>query len=87
MKPEDYTIEGCPYCGEYVAIRSKGVTACPECGKSLVSCSLCTDGTKQIYECSECPHAHIMCSSEDEFIPITNPPMTAEEIAFAMKGE
>lgn len=83
MRPEDYTLEYCPFCDNYVAIRSKGVTACPKCGKPLVPCSDCTDGTKQLYECSECPHAHVTCSAEDEFISITNPPMTAEEIVFA----
>lgn len=84
MKPEDYTFEGCPYCGKEVVIRAHGVTACPECEKPLVPCSLCSDGTKQLYDCSECPHGHVTCSSKDEFILITNPPITADEIAFAL---
>lgn len=80
MKPEDYTIEYCPYCDEYVAIRSHGVTACPSCGKPLAPCSVCFD------ELGDCDYA--LCpygckGAGDDVIPITNPPMTAEEIAFA----
>ena len=76
MKLEDYTLEYCPFCEQEVAIRSKGVTACPECGKPLAPCSACSDN------CVKCPYG-CTCSAEDEFKPITNPPMTAEEIAFA----
>ena len=81
MKPEDYTIEYCPYCEQEVAICSHGVTACPSCGKSLAPCSVCT---LEQYDCclpNSCPYG---CTggAADKFLPITNPPMTAEEIAF-----
>ena len=80
MKPEDYTIEYCPYCEQEVAIRSHGITACPSCGKPLAPCSDCCLAFKGCY--SDCPYG---CTGgpEDEFKPITNPPMTEEEIAFA----
>ena len=79
MKAKDYTVEYCPYCDGEVAIRSYGVTACPRCGKPLAPCSVCFDEEKG---CRFCPYG-CKCNAEDEFIPITNPPMTAEEIAFA----
>lgn len=83
MKAEDYTIEYCPYCDQEVAIRSHGVTACPSCGKPLVPCSVCT---LKYNDCIDpCPYG---CTggAEDEVIPITNPPMTNEEIAFAWEN-
>ena len=81
MKPEDYTIEYCPYCESEVAIRSHGITTCPSCGKPLAPCSVCC---AERGDCNYglCPYG---CTggAEDEFKPITNPPMTEEEIAFA----
>ena len=79
MDAENYTIEYCPYCDQEVAIRSKGITACPKCGKPLAPCSVCYDEERH---CSTCPYG---ChgSAEDEFTPITNPPMTEDEIIFA----
>ena len=82
MKPEDYAIEYCPYCEQEVVIHSRGVTACPSCGKPLAPCSVCT---LEQYDCclpNPCPYG---CTggAADEFLPITNPPMTAEEITFA----
>lgn len=80
MKPEDYTIEYCPYCDREVAIRSHGITACPSCGKPLAPCTVCE---VERGECHfPCPYGYTG-GAEDEFKPITNPPMTAEEIAFA----
>ena len=92
MKSEDYTIEYCPYCDQEVAIRSHGITACPECGKPLASCSVCCLEYSGCYSdlrgCmfpDSCPYG---CTggAEDEFKPITNSPMTAEEIAFAWEN-
>ena len=88
MKAEDYTVEYCPFCEQEVAIRSHGITACPSCGKPLAPCSVCCLEYSGCYAdlrggCDEpCPYG---CTggAEDEFKPITNPPMTAEEIAFA----
>ena len=89
MKAEDYTIEGCPFCDQDVAIRSHGITACPSCGKPLAPCSVCCLEYSGCYSdlrgCAlpdPCPYG---CTGgpEDEFKPITNPPMTDEEIAFA----
>lgn len=55
-------------------IYSKGVTACPECGKPLAPCSVCE-------ECNydECPYG---CTGgeEDEFKQITNKKITQAEI-------
>lgn len=80
MKPEDYTIEYCPFCDTDVAIHAHGITACPECGKPLAPCSVCVDERGDCFK--PCPYG---CTggAEDEFKPITEPPMTAEEIAFA----
>ena len=90
MKAEDYTIEYCPYCEQEVAIRSHGITACPECGKPLVPCSVCCLEYSSCYSdlrgCKlpdPCPY-ECTGSAEDEFKPITNPPMTEEEVAFAL---
>ena len=84
MRPEDYTIEDCPFCGEYVAIRSTGITACPECGKPVIPCSCCP--LKRGCDYSKCPYG---CTGDflDEKLPVTNLPMTPEEIAFAEEGE
>lgn len=73
---DDYTIEYCPYCENEVAIYSKGITACPECGKPLVPCTVCDD-----CEISDdgCPYG---CTggAEDEFKKVTNLPISKEEI-------
>lgn len=81
MREKDYTIEYCPYCDQEVAIRSHGVTACPECGKPLAPCSTCYDEQGGCH-IANCPYG---CTggAEDEFKPVTNSPMTADEIAFA----
>lgn len=81
MKAEDYTIEYCPWCDNDVVIYSKGITACPQCGKPLAPCSVChAEGTGCV---DPCPYG---CTggAEDEFKPVTNPPITKEEIAFAI---
>ena len=80
MELKDYTIEYCPYCDREVAIRSYGITACPFCGKPLAPCSICDDETG-CFVGQPCPYG-CKCDAEDEFIPITNPAMTSEEIAF-----
>lgn len=82
MKAEDYTIEYCPFCKQEVAIRSHGVTACPSCSKPLAPCSMCASERNGCTLPASCPYG---CTggAEDEFKPVTNPPMTAEEIAFA----
>lgn len=82
MKRDDYTIEYCPFCDQEVAIRARGVTACPECGKPLAPCSVCNDERGGCSTVKPCPYG---CTggAKDEFKPITNPPMTAHEIAFA----
>ncbi len=87
MKPEDYTIEYCPYCDREVAIRSHGITACPSCGKPLAPCSVCRGEKTGCYaylrgcEQEPCPY-RCTGGAVDEFKSITNRPMTAEEIAF-----
>ena len=85
MNPEDYTIEFCPYCEREVAIRSHGVTACPECGRPLAPCSVCHDECGGCKAMEPCPYG---CTggAEDEFKPITEPPMMDEEIAFAFEN-
>ena len=82
MRAEDYTIEYCPYCEQEVVIHSHGITACPICGKPLAPCSVCDIERGGCTFPSPCPYG---CTggADDEFMPITNPPMTAEEIAFA----
>lgn len=78
FRAEDYTIEYCPWCENEVVIHSKGITACPECGKPLAPCSVCE-------ECiSPCPYG---CSggASDEHKAVTTPPITQAEIEFAMK--
>ena len=42
MKAGDHTIESCPFCELYAAIRSHGITACPSCSKPLAPYSVCT---------------------------------------------
>ena len=80
MKAEDYTIEYCPWCDQDVAIRAKGVTACPSCGMPLAPCSVC-----ESCNYSTCPYG---CTGgvEDEHKPVTVPPMTEEEIRFAIEN-
>ena len=80
MNPEDYSIEQCYYCDSYVAVRSHGVTACPRCGKPVLPCNVCY---KEQGGCEKnCPYG-LRWGEEPSKIPITNPPMTKEEIAFA----
>lgn len=72
-RAEDYVSEYCPFCDSEVVVYSKGITACPECGKPLAPCATCA-------ECTEnCPYG---CTGgdEDEFKPITNPKITQAEI-------
>ncbi len=85
MRSEDYTIEYCPFCEQDVAIRSHGITTCPFCGKPLAPCSVCVIEWKGCKFPSPCPYG---CTggAEDEFLPVTNPPMTEEEIAFAWEN-
>ena len=90
MKPEDYTIEWCPFCDQEVAIRSHGITSCPSCGKPLAPCSVCCLAFKGCYaDCNPDENAETGCpygctgGASDEFLPITNSPILEEEIAFA----
>ena len=83
MNREDYTIEYCPFCDQEVAIRAHGVTACPECGKPLAPCSVCHDERGGCID--PCPYG-CKGTGEDEFKPVTNPPMTEEEIRFAFEN-
>lgn len=84
MNREDYTIEYCPWCDRDVAIRAHGVTACPNCGKPLAPCSVCQDENGDCHY-SACPYG---CTGgpEDENKPVTDPPMTQEEIEFTFKN-
>lgn len=72
INPDDYTIEYCPWCDSEQVIYAEGVTACPTCGKPLAPCSMCEgcDFTTCPYGCTGGP--------EDEFKPITNPPISEE---------
>lgn len=83
MTPEDYTIEYCPWCNQDVTIRAHGVTACPECGKPLAPCSVCHDERGGCSAVRPCPYGCNETGEGDEYKPVTTPPMTAEEIAFA----
>ena len=82
-KAEDYTIEFCPWCCNDVAIRSHGVTACPECGKPLAPCSVCTAERGGCRAGEPCPYGCSPLGEGDENKAITVPHMTEEEIAFA----
>lgn len=82
MDRRDYTIEYCPFCDSEVAIRSHGVTACPECGKPLAPCSVCQEERGGCNATESCPYG-CKGGAEDEFKTITNPPMTEEEVSFA----
>lgn len=76
--PENYTIEYCPWCDTEVVIYSKGVTACPNCGKPLAPCSACEG------KCQEpCPYG---CdgTENDEHKPIDRY-ISQEEIEFGLK--
>lgn len=77
LKAEDYTIEFCPWCENEVVIHSKGITACPECGKPLAPCSVC-DGCVDpcLYGCTG--------GTSDEEKKVTMPAITPAEIKFAM---
>ena len=69
----NYTIEYCPWCDTDQVIFANGVTACPNCGKSLAPCSMC-EGCNYAncpYECDG--------SENDGNKPITNRPITEEE--------
>lgn len=89
MEKNDYTVEFCPNCNQDVAIHATGITACPECGEPLAPCSVCWDMYGGCLRTSEnpsaCPYG---CTGgpEDSEKTVTNPPMTAEEIAFAFKN-
>lgn len=67
-----YTLELCPYCDTEVVIYSKGVTACPQCKKPVVPCSVC-DTCPSI-----CPYG---CTGKysDRFLRITKH-ITQQEI-------
>lgn len=95
MNVEDYTIEWCPFCEEEVAIHKSGITACPSCGKPLTPCNECALAFTGCYsDCNPDPDKRVRsgcpygCTGgpEDEFLPITNPPMTPEEIEFTWKN-
>lgn len=81
MKLEDYTVEFCPWCEEEVVIHAEGITACPTCGKPLAPCSVCWDANGGCHK--PCPYG---CTggAEDEYKPVTTPPITQEEIDFVM---
>lgn len=64
MKKSDYTIEYCPWCELEQVIYSKGVTACPDCGKPLMPCSVC-DGC----DIRNCPYGR-GDTADEELIPI-----------------
>lgn len=68
----DYTLEYCPWCDSEQVIYAEGVTACPDCGKPLAPCSMCEE-----CDYDTCPYG---CTggAEDEFKPITNPPISPE---------
>ena len=80
MKPEDYTIEYCPWCDQEVAIHAHGITRCPKCGVSLAPCTVCQDERGGCYD--PCPYG-CRGTDADADKPVTMPDMTSEEIAFA----
>lgn len=84
MKIEDYALEYCPYCDKDVVIHAHGITACSECGKLLAPCTVCHDENGGCHD--PCPYG---CTGgpEDEFKPVTMPPITpAEEAFFLVNG-
>ena len=76
-KIEDYTIEMCPWCETEQVIFSHGVTGCPNCGKPLAPCSVCTEENGGC-DYDKCPYG---CdgSENDGKKPITNRAITEEE--------
>lgn len=81
QEAEKYTVEFCPWCEEEVVIHAKGITACPTCGKPLAPCSVCHDENDGCIE--PCPYG---CTGgeEDEHKAVTEPPITQDEIDFAL---
>lgn len=74
-----FTVELCPFCETETVIYSTGVTACPECGKPIVPCSEC-DGC----DYDTCPYG---CdgTENDEYLVVTNPPITKERAEYIHK--
>lgn len=51
---EDVTYEVCPYCGAEVELDAElKVQRCPECGKHIVTCSMCLNEELN-YPCKDC---------------------------------
>lgn len=62
---EKYTTEYCPWCDTEQEILSIGISACPNCSKPIVPCSICIDCNY-----STCPYG---CDGiNDEYLQITN---------------
>ena len=63
MDTEFITYEVCPYCEEEVKLPAKlGIYTCPNCGKRIISCSMCTTfycGNCKLYEEAECQNYQI----------------------------
>jgi len=52
--PNLKTTEWCQNCDSEVEIRAYGLSNCPECGATLIPCSMCS--TKQYDRCNRCPY-------------------------------
>lgn len=46
-RPVVETDEWCPHCEAEVKIKSVGIQFCPNCGKTILPCSICEDCTKE----------------------------------------
>lgn len=69
---DEFTIDWCQYCHSEQVIYAKGITACPDCGKPLVPCSVCDQ-----CDYDTCPYE---CTGEnsDEDKEVTNPTISSE---------
>lgn len=76
MNRDDFTLEYCPWCDNEVVIHATGITACPECGKPLAPCSVCTAENDGCHE--PCPYG---CdgTEADEQKTVTMPPVSEAE--------
>jgi len=58
--PHMMTIEWCPNCDQEVEIPAYGISKCPECGNSILPCSMCEPNHM---DCTNCPYKKYICGS------------------------
>mgnify|MGYP000975228708 CR=1 FL=1 len=57
--PDAMTDEMCPCCDSEVRIRAYGRSECPECGNTIIPCSMCS--SEQYMHCDSCPYGSCNC--------------------------